>query len=119
MEQQITQNLFGGIGEFLRLINWIYLLIFIISMWLINDFGESTNKAKWLTWFAKIHKGLRTFIMGIILIPIIGYFFRFNTREDYFAMFASLILGMVVWKLGVNAFFEWLRKKIGIKKQGE
>lgn len=116
VSESIIQHIKDGTLSFLDLINWLYIVIFVIIAWLINDTSEATNTGIWLNWFAKIPKGLRTFIIGLLLAMAFYWMFSYNTRLDVFGLFCSLIFGMVVYKIGIDQIFayissNWLKLK--------
>lgn len=112
MEQNLIQEVTGGIIEFLGLIQWIYVIVFIIITWLTNDFSEAKNVASWLSWWAAIPKLLRVFILGVVLIAVFGYFWRMSTREEYFVLTLSMFAAMVFYKIGIDKLLSWFSGKV-------
>ena len=112
METTLIREIADGFVEFLHYIEWIYVILFIIITWLFNDFSEARNAAKWLTWWSRIPKLLRVFILGIVLIGVFGYFLRINTREEYFILVLSMFAGMVFYKIGIKQVLGWFSSRV-------
>jgi hypothetical protein len=105
-QQSVISAATDGFNTFLQLMDWIYIIIFVVLAWLINDLTDAKNTATWLNWYQKIPKVVRTFILGLILMFVFGYFYRSIEREEYFSLFSSLIFSMVLYKLGLNWMFD-------------
>lgn len=117
-QQSVISAAQDGFKTFLGRIEWIYLIIFVVLAWLVNDFADAANMGKWLDWLTKIPKGLRTFLLGLVLMPIVGYFNHSAVRDEYFNLLISLIFGMVLYKLGLNYLFGIISTKVfGIVKK--
>lgn len=117
-QQSVISSATEGFKTFLDRIDWIYLIIFVVAAWLINDFTDATNLSKWLDWLQKLPKALRTFLLGIVLIPIVAYFNYSTVRDEYFNLVISLVFGMVLYKLGLNYLFSIISSRVfGIVKK--
>jgi len=101
--ESIITGIKDGSITFLSLINWLYVVIFIVVTWLFNDLIEAKNTGTKLNWFNKIPKMLRSFIVGLVIAFI--FYFTYtdeNIRLNIFSLFISLISGMVIYKIGIN-----------------
>jgi hypothetical protein len=99
---------------FVSYINWVYVLVFMLATWLINDTADASN-VSWLNWFSKVPKAVRSVIIGLLLIVQFMYVFKFTGRLEIFKMILSLLLGMVIFKFGINKIFAWLSARLGFK----
>ena len=100
---------------FVSYINWVFVLVFMLATWLINDPTDATNAAKWLTWLSFISRSVRSLIVGLLLIILFVWVFKYTGRLEIFKMFLSLLLGMVIYKFGINKIFAWLSARLGFK----
>jgi hypothetical protein len=117
-QQSVISSATEGFKTFLDRIDWIYLIIFVVAAWLINDFTDANNLSKWLDWLQKWPKALRTFLLGLVLIPIVGYFNYSTVRDEYFNLLLSLVFGMVLYKMGLNYLFGIISSRVfGIIKK--
>lgn len=117
-QQSMISAAAEGFKTFLARIDWIYLIIFVVIAWLVNDFADAANLGKWLNWLQKWPKALRTFALGVILIPIVAYFNYSTVRDEYFNLVISLVFGMVLYKMGLNYIFEIISSRVfGIIKK--
>lgn len=116
VQESLTGNIKDGILTFIYFVNWLYMVVFVLSAWLINDSTESTNKlTKFMSWFNGVPKAARSFCIGILWMVIFGWGFRYDTRLDVMSLIFSLILAMVIYQYGVKKILEWISKKIGLK----
>lgn len=106
-----------GAKLFLSFLNFIYIIVFILTAWLINDSIEATNKStKWLDRFKKIPKVIRSLIVGILWGIFFYWGFKYNTRLDVVALVFSMLFAMALYKLGINRIFQFISTKwIGLK----
>ena len=102
MEQSIITQLTDGFMLFSQMINWLFIVVFIIMAWITNDSAEANNAHSWFSWYAKIPKVLRTLIFGILLALLFAWTFEYSQRLDVFKMLMSILLGMVVFKIGIE-----------------
>lgn len=100
---------------FVMSVNWLYVLSFMLLSWLVNDGTEAQNATTFLNFLSHISKTTRTLIVGTLLILVFSYFFSYNTRSDVFKMLLSLLLSMVIYKLGINKVFAFISSRIGFK----
>lgn len=116
IEQTIIQSIQEGFLNFLRMVNWLFVVVFIILAWLINDTAESTNKyTTWLNWWSAIPKAFRTLIAGFILIAIFAWAFDYNTKQEITEMLFGIIVSMVIYKIGIKQFLTWVSQRLGFK----
>jgi len=100
---------------FVSYINWVYVLVFMLATWLINDTADASNVGNWLAWFSKISRSARSLIVGVLLILLFAWAFNLTGRMEVFKMILSLILAMVIYKFGINKIFAWLSARLGFK----
>ena len=116
INESVINGIKKGTFTFISLINWLFIVVFIVITWLFNDTVDAKNTATKLNWFSKIPKMLRSFLMGILIAVIFYWVFGYNTRIDIFALFCSLISGMVLYKIGIDKIFKFISEKyLGFK----
>jgi len=116
METTFIAQLWSGITAFFTSINWLFVVVFIVVIWLLNEGTDSQNSFTWLNWLQQIPKGWRTFLGGILLAIIFAFFYDLKAKADFASLIYSVLLGMIVWKLGLNTVFEWFKQKIWLSK---
>lgn len=116
IEPTLVENIQNGVITFINFVNWLYMVVFILSAWLLNDITEAKNKVtKFMNWFNSIPKALRSFVIGIAWIFLFAWGFRYDTRIEVMGMIFSLLLSMVVYQYGIKKILAWVSKKIGLK----
>lgn len=100
---------------FVSYINWVYVLVFMLVTWLINDSVDASNVVTWLNWLNNVPRALRSAIIGGFLIILFMWVFKFTGRVEIFKMLLSLLLAMVIFKFGINKIFSWLSNRLGFK----
>ena len=112
MEQTLIQQLWGGIQVLLASINWVFVPVFIVIMWLLNEGADSTTNFKWLNWLQKIPKGWRVFIGGILLAIPFAWVYNLTSKTEIASLLYSVLVGMIAWKLGIENIFQWFKDKV-------
>jgi hypothetical protein len=110
MEDTIFNSFLSGFNEFLSIVSWTYVIVFIICSWVFNETSES-DKTSALDWFRRIPKVYRTFIIGLLLMGMFSYFERAD-RDIVYSLTISLFFSMAIWRFGVDKLFEFIKKKI-------
>lgn len=116
METTFIEQIWAGVKLFFQNVNWLYVVVFIVIAWLLNEGTESVSGFKWLNWLQKISKAWRTFLGGLILAIFFAYVYDLNAKVDFASLIYSLLVSMVIWKLGINAFFNWFKSKVWLGK---
>lgn len=111
MENLFLNNLLEGLRQFFEAANWVFIVCFMLLTWLFNSYTDSDKKAGWLTFLSKIPKAVRTLILGIVLAWIFAWLFDLKTKEQFSSLFFSIIIAMVIWKIGIDKMFKWLAQK--------
>lgn len=112
MEQSFIEALWGGIQIILASVNWVFVPLFIIIMWLFNEGIESESDYNWLNWIQKIPRGLRVFLTGIVLALGFSWFYDLQSKSEIASLAYGIMVGMVIWKLGIEKFFEWFKEHV-------
>jgi len=110
MENGIFEQIYGGFSEMISYVNWLFVATFIVSTWLINTF---TFKIKNKTFI--LPRSYLIIIWGIVLSLLFYFLFKDDTTLGiaYFrSLFFSIIFSMVVYKLGIDKFFNYIENKI-------
>ena len=115
MEQSVIDNLKDAFLQFTDHINWLYCLVFIVSTWLFMSFMKAGNTAFWMNKMKKIPTAIWVITIGITWACIFAWVFKFNTRMEAFNMILSLMISMVVYKIGIEQFLKWVGKKLGFQ----
>ena len=112
----LINNLFDAVKQILSYVNWVFLLIFIVVTWLINDVTDAENAALWLTWFSKIPKVIRVLVFGILQILFFAWAFKATDRLELFKLVLSLLFSMVAYKIGINKILKAISTRLfGLK----
>lgn len=112
----LINNLFDAVKQIFSYVNWVFLIIFIVVTWLINDVTDAENCAQWLTWFSKIPKVIRVLIFGVLQIMFFAWAFEATARIELFKLMLSLLFSMVVYKIGINKFLKAISTRLfGLK----
>jgi len=115
VEEEFKENVIGGFSDLVKLLNYLFIAIFIVSAWLINDTADAENAVKWMNWWSKVPKILRSLIIGAVWIVIFIWVFRYTAREEIFGLILSLLASMVIYKVGIDKLLRWLSVKSGMK----
>jgi Mn2+/Fe2+ NRAMP family transporter len=114
--QTITLATIGeAFKQFISYINWLFVLIFMLSTWLINDTADATNFGLAFNWLNKIPKALRTLIIGFNVLILFAWTFGLHTKIEVFKLVLSLLISMVIYKFGINKIFNWISQRFGLK----
>lgn len=115
IQQSFFESLQIGFQLFLGMINWLYVVVFIIVSWLVNDATEAENKFEWLAWYSKVPKVLRSLFSGLILMAVFYWAFSYSTRIEVVNMLFSLLLSMVLYKFGIDRILRFISERVGLK----
>lgn len=110
VSESVINHIKDGTLSFIDLINWLFIIVYVVITWLFNDLSAANNTAKWLNWFNKIPKMLRSFLMGLFIAILFYWVFGYNERLDVFALFCSILMGMVIYKIGIDKIFSYISK---------
>lgn len=111
MEQSFIDQLWAGVQLWFANINWMFVPIFIIVTWLFNEGTDSQKTLKWLNWLQKIGRTWRVLIGGIILGIPYCWIYNLNNKEEIVGVIYAILVGMIMWKMGIDTVFEWIKKK--------
>ncbi len=112
MEENIIQNITGSFTEILDIVNWIFVAVTILLAWLVNELIKKVTMPKWLKWFKNLNSWRALTIGTVILIPLFAFFGRFTTREEYFGLFISLMISMILYAIGIKTVLEWVKTAV-------
>jgi len=112
MEESIIQNITSSFTDILGIVNWIFVSITILLTWLVNELIKKVAMPKWLKWFKNLNSWRALTIGSIILIPLFAFFGRFTTREEYYGLFISLMISMILYAIGIKTVLEWFKTVI-------
>jgi hypothetical protein len=116
IDQNFLQELWSGVSQFFALINWLFIVVFMLSAWIANDTIDSVNThTRWADFLKTVPKILRSLVLGIFWILLFAWGFRYINRTDILAMIFSLVLSSFLYQVGINKVFRWISTKLGVK----
>lgn len=95
-------------------VNWLFVLVFMLVTWLLNDTSEATN-TKQIAWFTRIPKAIRALFIGLAFIWLFAWVDQTTTREGIFKLILSLLMAMVIFKFGIDRILRYISKRLGLK----
>jgi len=111
LQGDVKYSFWKAIKSFIYFINWLFVVVFILLAWLINDTAEAKNKATWFSWFDKIPKTLRSLAIGLLLAALFYWGFGYSSRTEVMSLIFSVIVTMVIYKIGVDKVLRWISKR--------
>ena len=108
IENATQLSLTEGAKLFIGLLNFTYIIVFSITAWLVNDTTDSVNIGGKMNWLQRIPKLWRTVVIGLLWAFIFYWGFRYNTRLDVISMLFSLLVGLLIYKIGIKRVFKWI-----------
>jgi hypothetical protein len=112
MEDLLASNLFKGVVDLFNMVNWLFVVVYMLSMWLINEYTDSNKKGKKLNRVRLVPKFARVVIWGALLAGFFFWAFRYDTREDVVELFFSILVSMLIYRLGIRKIFDWLSPRV-------
>lgn len=106
--------IFDSLKVLVSSVNWLFVIVFMLVTWLLNDTSEATNTSTW-NWFNKTPKAIRALFIGIIGIILFAYVYQVHSREEIFKLILSLLMAMVIYKFGIDRVLRYLSKRFGLK----
>jgi uncharacterized membrane protein len=106
MEELFIVKFWDAVKEFMDSINWLFMLLFMIITWLVNA-GANIKKLK----DDKTYQAWFVLALGVVLSILYGYLNDITTKEGITGLLFAIIAGMVVWKLGISKFEDWIKSK--------
>jgi hypothetical protein len=95
-------------------VNWLFVIVFMLVTWLLNDTSEATNTLT-VTWFTKIPKAVRALILGFVCILVFAWVNQTASREEVFKLLLRLLIAMVIFKFGIDKILRFISKCLGLK----
>ena len=108
----IVQKIETDVNDFFNLINWQFVGVYVLIIWLIISYSFAKNSAKWLDWIQKIPTGVILIIIGIILILIFMWVFNYTTKMEIFQLFISFLFSGFLYKIGIDRVLKWVAKNM-------
>ena len=107
---EIKYGFWNAIKAFIAFVNWLFVIVFILLAWLINDTAENKNGANWFNWFNRIPKILRSLGIGLLLAAVFYWGFNYHHRQEVMGLMFSIVVTMVIYKIGVDKVLRWVSK---------
>jgi hypothetical protein len=112
MEETIIQSITDSFSNILDVVNWAYVAVTILLTWLVNELIKTITMPKWLKWFKNLNAWRALTIGSVFLIPLFAFFGRFQSREEYYGLFISLMLSMILYAIGIKSVLKWVKTLI-------
>ena len=113
MEELFFTKVWEAIKVFAESIDWFFLLLFIIITWQILE-GIKYAMKKW-----KLSKAITTsfvFVLGVLLAIGYAYVYGIEGKSEIADLFYSILFGMILYKVGIDKIFSWMKNKLNEKK---
>lgn len=115
IQGEINNNIVAALKEVVSYIDYLFILIFIITAFIINLFISADGLANSLNWMRKWKSGW-IFIWGILLTVAFIYLFNYNGKLEIFGLVFSLMISMGLYKVvGLDAAMRAILGKLGLK----
>jgi hypothetical protein len=111
VRQTFISAFWNELQSFAGYINWHFMLVFMIAAWLMNDMAEAENVPV-LGWWSRIGKYWRTLYIGILLIPLFYWGFRYHDRMDIMKMLFAILMGLAAYRFGIGRIFRIISQYI-------
>jgi hypothetical protein len=109
----ILTNIFDvGLNDFTHYLNPLFMVVLVLSMWLLNDSIDSTSFMKNFSRFSKIPRMIRSVIPSVVWGIIFYWVFRFNNRIEVFDLILSTLAALVAYELGICKVLRSISVKI-------
>lgn len=111
MEQELWQSFEEGFLQILKDADVTFMTLFVLWSYIVNRMAEHSIKYKWMNWFTKISKGVRVFILGVIMAFIYGYLAGKGNKEGVESLFYSITITMIAYNLFIGKLVSFLENK--------
>ena len=111
LQGDVKYSFWKAIKAFIYFIYWLFVVVFILLAWLINDTAAAKNKLTWFSWFDKIPKTLRSLGIGLLLAALFYWGFGYSGRTEVMSLIFSVIVTMVIYKIGIDKVLKWISKR--------
>ena len=115
IEKTVVEQIRIAAKQIIGYIDWVLMLTFLAVSWLTLPASEATNHFAWFYWWAKIPKLLQSLIIGIITCCIFWFLFDYSGKAGMISAFFTLILDMILYKMGIDKAIKWIFTKFGYK----
>lgn len=112
MEQTLIQLITDAGTTFLHSVNWLFVAVFTLLTWLLNEGADHPTSFKWLNWLQNISKPVRALIFGLLLAIPFAWLYDCKTKEDISGLIYAIFIGMAVWKMGIDKVVNWVKEYI-------
>jgi hypothetical protein len=116
MKESFIDVVFNGIQTFGDFINWPYLIVFIMVVWLLNNV---TGKLPKKTYKHQVFNFtfLRTLGIGVLLAVIFYSLSDYYERSEILRYLVSLLFAMFIIYDGLRKWIDYFEHKIRRKKE--
>lgn len=106
MEELFISKFWDAVKEFFDSINWLFMLIFMIITWLVNASLQlkKLEDRTLQSWFV--------LVIGVGLAILYAYLYDIWDKPGIAGLLYGILAGMVIWKLGISKFEEFIKNKI-------
>ena len=106
------EKLLLGLQEFLNQINWLFIVVFIILAYTINEAVERKN-----SFISKINRFFRAIIIAIPLAALFIFLFDMYTKTHIANLIMSIIFATFIYQLGIKTILDQIKKYLGYDRQ--
>lgn len=117
LQQDVNNNVVAALKETVSYINYLFIIIFIITSFTINLFISADSLFSSINFMQKWKSGW-IFIWGLFLIGLFIYLFDYKDKLEVFGIFLSLFIAMSLYKVvGLDKLMSVVLNKFGLKLQ--
>ena len=111
MEELFIKQVWEAIVLLFGSIDWFFVVVFMALTWLILE-AVNLQETKW----KKSIVTLFVAVLGVVLASLYAYVYDVAGKADIADLFYSVMMGMIVYKIGIDKLFELIKNKFNGKK---
>jgi hypothetical protein len=113
MEEQLLNNLLGGLKLFFAYANWFFIGALIFIGWVLNLYtdNENSKRRKKPQFIRRIPRAYRILLLGSIIGAFFIFVLGFNTKEEVVKLVFSIFIAMGIYKLGLHRILDKKHEK--------
>jgi hypothetical protein len=110
MEELFISQVLEAIKLLFGSIDWFFVVVFMAITWIVTEI-VNLQESKWKK--SIITAGVAVF--GIILASLYAYVYDVGGKSDIADLFYSVMMGMIIYKIGIYKIVELIKKKFNGK----
>ena len=106
MEELFFTKIWEAVKLFFENIDWLFVLLFMLITWLLLE---------GITSITKLNKAITTIcvlVIGVILASLYAYIYDRGGKLEFANLFYSVLMGMVLYKIGIDKLLEAIKNKL-------